>query len=283
MRLAILAVGSVLVLVSIGLTLVRTGHPRVVAPLMAGLVGILVIVTALVVSRSPAPARPRAHRPAPVVAATPAPAPVQAPPPQDATGPGFVCDLRLPMPAKGHLPGPKPADTQALPEKFPAMPDPYPRMLAAPLVRSHTTLADPSGVPDAVGGALVDYDTGRYFTAPHGVQSSLIVTIGTVKTRGCGRYLVTSALRDDIVHPSKVVLVRPDPQAPHLTGYSGWVGCGQTGSRGYDICAWATDSDGGPLFGEVIFHSNLPGLSKIDLPFAVEIADTTFWLLTLHL
>src|SRR5262245_10634892 len=125
MRLAIVAVGTVLVLVSIGLTLVRTGHPRVVAPLMAGLVGILVIVTALVVSRSPAPARARVHRPTPPVAATAAtnPLPTPLPSAQDATGPSYVCDLKLPMPAKGRLPGPKPTDTQALPEKFPAMPD----------------------------------------------------------------------------------------------------------------------------------------------------------------
>src|SRR5690348_13354407 len=90
MRLTIVAVGTVLLLVSIGLTLVRTGHPRVVAPLLAGLVGLLVIVTALVVSRSPAPARPRVHRPTPLVAATD-PLPTPLPSTQDATGPGYVC------------------------------------------------------------------------------------------------------------------------------------------------------------------------------------------------
>src|SRR5215470_11198587 len=101
MRLTIEAIGTVLLLVAIGLSIARTGHPKAVAPVMAGLVGILVIVGGLVINRASPRSRPTAHQ-------TPAPAvTIYTQAPQAPAATTAACSLRLPMSANAPLPGPR--------------------------------------------------------------------------------------------------------------------------------------------------------------------------------
>lgn len=245
MWVGLLIVGIVFFFAAIASALAAAGRIRTIAPILAGLTGLVCLIAAL------------ALRPAPKAASTVSPPGVASRPAPSGDAPMTSCGRATqtlgPQAGPGSqgtgvaLPDSLADDVQHLPATIGRLPGLASDLVPSPLFTRVDTRD--SNTARVLGYVMRDVSSAYYSLAsgtdfPYTIQ----VEVGTPQSGACAQQLIFTAL-SGFGGGGTVYGIANVPGGTHLAAAQGIVACGRAAGDTVRTCAWAGTAGGHPYFG----------------------------------